>query len=430
MKRTAYGDGSRLWRLLGVVVLLAAWASPGLAQNNAPAKKGTVERIKVHGAALAGNLEGDSPDRDVFIYLPPSYASSRNQRYPVVYLLHGYGVTAERWISPDYTNLVATADALMSAGTIKEMILVNPDAYTKHGGSMYSASVTIGDWETFIAEDLVAYVDKNYRTIASRESRGLGGHSMGGFGTFRVGMKRPDVFVALYPMSACCLIDSNIAGGRGGRGGAPGNRGAAGAPQNPAGPATAGAAPPATAAPAVPAVAPATPAAGTAPAGSTQQQAAAPGTGPRGAGAGAGAGAGRGAGGRGGRGGGFGNVQFALAAAWAPNPKNPPNFFDLPTVDGVPQPMIVAQYAANSPFMMLPQYVTNLKKYKAIKVDVGNQDGLAASNRQIEELMTNLGVLHVFETYEGDHMNRVPQRFETSVLPFFSNNLSFTAPKR
>src|SRR6476661_8810809 len=61
--------------------------------------KGKLGRIKVHGKSLEGNLEGDSPDRDVFVYLPPSYAAKRNQRYPVVYLLHGYGLTGERWMS-------------------------------------------------------------------------------------------------------------------------------------------------------------------------------------------------------------------------------------------------------------------------------------------------------------------------------------------
>ena len=409
MKRTASGDGSRLWRLLVVVVLLAVWANPGVAQN-APGKKGTVERIKVHGAALVGNLEGDSPDRDVFVYLPPSYATSPNQRYPVVYLLHGYGLTAERWMP--FTGLPENADKLIAAGTIKEMILVSPDAFTKHSGSMYSTSPTIGDWETYIAEDLVSYIDKNYRTIANRESRGLAGHSMGGYGTLRIGMKRPDVFSSMYPMSACCLIDANITGGgRGGRGA--GQAGRAGAP--PAAP---------QGAPANPNAAPATP---STPAPNAPPAAAPQATGNQGDGRGAGAG--RGAG-RGGRGGGFGNVQFALAAAWAPNPNNPPNYFDLPTVDGTPQPLVVAKFAANSPFVMIPQYLTNLKKYKAIKLDVGDKDGLAGQNRQVEESLTAFGIAHAFEVYDGDHSNRVPQRFETSVFPFFSSNLSFTSPKR
>src|SRR5262245_1501800 len=95
----------------------------GLAQTNAPAPKGVVENIKVHGKSLEGNLEGDSADRDVFVYLPPSYAANRNQRYPVVYLLHGYGLTAERWMT--FAKLAETSDKDIAAGTMKEMILVN-----------------------------------------------------------------------------------------------------------------------------------------------------------------------------------------------------------------------------------------------------------------------------------------------------------------
>ena len=350
------------------------------AQTAAPVKKGVVERIKVHGKALEGNLEGNSPDRDVFIYLPPSYAANRNQRYPVVYLLHGYGLTAERWMN--FTSLADTVDKNIAAGTMKEMILVNPDAFTKWSGSMYSASATIGDWETYIAEDLVAYVDSHYRTIADRMSRGLGGHSMGGYGTIRIGMKRPDVFSSLYIMSGCCLISNAGNTGGGGRG----NRAAT----QPAQTAT------------TPAANPATPAA--------------PADGARGQ--------------RGGRGGGFANAGSAQAAAWASNPNNPPNYFDLPVKDGMPQPLIVAKYAANSPLAMVDQYVTNLKKYHAIMGDVGTQDSLAASNKQLDQILTDFGVKHTFETYEGDHTNRVKERFELKVLPFFSSNLNFTQKKK
>src|ERR1051325_1781389 len=60
------------------------------------AKPATVERITIHGAALEGNLEGDAVDRPVIVFLPPSYASDRNRRYPVVYALHGYSIGADR----------------------------------------------------------------------------------------------------------------------------------------------------------------------------------------------------------------------------------------------------------------------------------------------------------------------------------------------
>src|SRR5579884_843450 len=187
--------------LLAMMAATAAFVYSGT--TGGTEKKGTVEHIKVHGRSLEGNLEGDSPDRDVFVYLPPSYAAKKTQRYPVVYLLHGYGLTGERWVT--FIGLPDLADKDINAGAAKEMILVSPDAFTKYDGSMYSSSPTTGDWETFIAEDLVSYVDSHYRTIPNRMSRGLAGHSMGGYGAIRIGMKRPDVFAALYIMSACCL---------------------------------------------------------------------------------------------------------------------------------------------------------------------------------------------------------------------------------
>src|SRR5690349_12681237 len=100
------------------------------------AQKGTVETIKVHGKSLEGNLEGDSPDRDVFVYLPPSYATDANRRYPVVYFLHGYGVDAERYWK--MMTVPDTADKLMGGGSVREFILVHPDAKTIYDGSMYS----------------------------------------------------------------------------------------------------------------------------------------------------------------------------------------------------------------------------------------------------------------------------------------------------
>ena len=81
--------------LTGVVALGGAIAS---AQTSPAAviRKGTVEQITVHGKSLEGNLSGDSADRAVFVYLPPSYATAKTRRYPVAYLLHGYGLTGER----------------------------------------------------------------------------------------------------------------------------------------------------------------------------------------------------------------------------------------------------------------------------------------------------------------------------------------------
>jgi S-formylglutathione hydrolase FrmB len=194
--------------LATIVPLAMIVATPGHAQVRtevppveASAKPVAVERIKIHGPALEGNLEGNAVDRDVIVYLPPSYQTERNRRYPVVYALHGYSVGAQQWSQE--IHVPQTIEGAFARGA-KEMIVVVPDSKTLHNGSMYSSSVTTGDFERYIAHDVVAYIDSHYRTIASRKSRGLVGHSMGGYGASRIGMKHPDVFGSLYIMSPCC----------------------------------------------------------------------------------------------------------------------------------------------------------------------------------------------------------------------------------
>jgi S-formylglutathione hydrolase FrmB len=162
----------------------------------------TVQSIKIHGTALEGNLEGDAVDRDVIVYLPPSYEKDTHRHYPVVYALHGFSIGAEQWTHE--IHVPQTIEGAFAQGT-NEVIVVLPDSKTRHNGSMYSSSVTTGDFEKFIAHDVVADIDARYRTIPNRLSRGLVGHSMGGYGASRIGMKYPEVFGALYIMSPCCM---------------------------------------------------------------------------------------------------------------------------------------------------------------------------------------------------------------------------------
>jgi S-formylglutathione hydrolase len=118
------------------------------------------------------------------------------------------------------------------------------------------------------------------------------------------------------------------------------------------------------------------------------------------------------------------NALSAQAAAWAPNPMNPPKFFDLPTKDGEIQPLIAAKWVTNSPLVMVDQYVPNLKRYHAIAMDVGTEDPFLTTSTQLDQSFTRLGVTHRFETYEGNHGNRITARFAAKVLPFFSENLA------
>jgi S-formylglutathione hydrolase len=354
---------TRAIALVGLFALAApSWAGQGASPAPAApmALKGTLERIKVHGKSLEGNLMKETAAPEVSIYLPPSYARETNRRYPVVYLLHGYTNSDLGYFGPTGRQLHLIAERVFGAGSAREMILVMPNCMNAYGGCMYSNSVTAGDWEGYIADDLVGYMDSHYRTLATRASRGLAGHSMGGYGTLRIAMKRPDVFSAIYALSSCCLNEGTV---RPPRDGAP------------------------SAAESIKSIEEA------------KDNRAAQGT-------------------------------LARAAAWAPNPANPPLYLDLPTKGGEVQPAVAVKWAANSPVAMLDQYAANLRKYKAIALDIGLSDTLIASNKVFVEALTRFGLQHTFETYDGDHGNRIPQRLEEKVLPFFSQQLTFEAQAR
>jgi S-formylglutathione hydrolase FrmB len=341
-------------RTLPFIALLCAAAGSLSAQPS----HGTVERVVVHGKGLEGNLEGDSPDRDVAVYLPPSYNAARKQRYPVVYMLHGFTDDVDHWwgVKPHFVNLPAVIDQALAGGKTQEMIVVMPNAYTRYQGSMYSTSATTGDWENFVASELVAYVDSHYRTIPGAASRGLSGHSMGGYGAIRIGMKHPEVFSSVYLLSPCCMAARMQPGGLG--------MAQAEAIRNPAEVDKANFMTKAT---------------------------------------------------------------LASAAAWSPNPKNPPLYFDLPSRNGEFQPAIAAKWAANAPLAILDQYIPNLKRLHAIAFDAGAQDaGIAATIKVLDSILNAYEIRHTFEIYEGTHLNRIAERIETRTLPFFSSNLSFS----
>lgn len=317
------------------------------------AKPAKMERIKIHGTALEGNLGGDAVDRDVLVFLPPSYAKEKSRRYPVVYALHGYSIGAEQWSKEIHAP--QTIEGAFAQGA-KEMIVVLPDSKTVHNGSMYSSSVTTGDFERFIARDVVAYIDAHYRTIPNRLARGLVGHSMGGYGATRIGMKHSDVFGSLYIMSPCCL--------------SPRQAGPANAEMEK-----------------------------TLEAVKTPEDSAKLPFGPR--------------------------AQLAAAAAWSPNPKNPPLYLDLPRKAGEPQPDVLAKWAANAPLAFIDQYIGNLRQYRAISLDVGDKDGLRVDTGKLRDVLDKYGIANSFEMYQGTHTSAVAIRFQNYVLPFFSKNLCF-----
>jgi enterochelin esterase-like enzyme len=141
------------------------------------------------------NIGGEDPNRKVSVYLPPNYDAS-SQRYPVIYYLHGF--MGKDNIFPQMQKVLEEGIARQK---IKPFIFVQADQYTLFEGSFYSNSSLTGNWDEFESKELVEYMDKNYRTLADRESRGIAGHSMGGYGAFKIGMLHPEVFSSIYALS-------------------------------------------------------------------------------------------------------------------------------------------------------------------------------------------------------------------------------------
>jgi enterochelin esterase-like enzyme len=348
-------------------VLLALAAAPAAAQNRGtpPAFPGgnitappppvpagiKVDSVTVHSPALVGNLEGDSPDRNVVVVLPASYAKNPKRHYPVVYDLHGFAIDGR-----NFYNFMHVPEAVANnAAAGREFIVVVPDTLTKMGGSMYSSSITTGDFQTFVARDLVNYIDKHYRTIATRKGRALAGHSMGGYGVWTIGMTHPGVFDSIYAQSACC-----------------------GEPR-------------------------------TETVESAQTIAAVPISDVDKAGFGMRAG-------------------LASLVAWSPDAKNPPYYADFPLTkdkDGKPMvdPLVIAEWANNSPLAMIPSHVWALKSYDAIGSDVGTKDGLIRDDTAIHEMLDKQGIANTWATYDGTHTNHIAERFDQVVLPFFAQHL-------
>jgi S-formylglutathione hydrolase FrmB len=147
--------------------------------------------------ALRSNPLGDPFVRDLPVYLPPSYYNCSTE-YPVVVCLAGFTGSALSWFN--FQAWVPTIDERMDsliASGVPEMILVFPDCFTRFGGSQYLNSPAVGNYETYIIEEVVPLVDATFRTRKDRHFRGVMGKSSGGFGALTLSMRHPDIFSAV-----------------------------------------------------------------------------------------------------------------------------------------------------------------------------------------------------------------------------------------
>jgi S-formylglutathione hydrolase FrmB len=184
-------------------VFLALSSCISLRVRTAAHTSGQLVRDTVEAPSLAGNRLGDPARRPALVYLPPGYATS-GRRYPVVYALHGFDATPRAYES-GRVRLRTVMDSLIAAGAARPVIVVVPDAFNAYGGAFYTNSPVAGNWADFVARDLPAHMDRRYRTQARAASRGIFGHSMGGFGALTLAARHPDVFGAVYAASPCCF---------------------------------------------------------------------------------------------------------------------------------------------------------------------------------------------------------------------------------
>jgi enterochelin esterase-like enzyme len=130
--------------------------------------------------------------RRAFVYTPPGYEKNLSTRYPVLYLQHGWGEDETAWTNQGRANLIM--DNLIAEQRIKPFIIVMTYGMTNHIKFGGLNKFEIGPFQTVLVDELIPYVDANFRTIADQPHRAMAGLSMGGMETRMITTNKPDVF--------------------------------------------------------------------------------------------------------------------------------------------------------------------------------------------------------------------------------------------
>ena len=362
---------------------------------------GRIIELEIPAPSLTGNMLGDPAVQPISVYLPPSYDVSDTNRYPVIYLLHGWNGTNRTWmIAPELIEdgplPVAPGgsdygvegklksdriDAIIAGGTIPEVIIVAPNGRNAYKHSFYVNSPVTGNWEDYVVTDVVGYVDAHFRTLPESESRGIAGHSGGGNGALYVAMRNADVFGSVYAMAPCCSgpdfslpafypTDSGQLSGlwqdvftRTAR---------------------------------LEAVEDLPPSSFDPPADF------------------------------------YINVELAAAAAYAPNPDRPPLFADpLYELEGgelTPNASAFERRRSKSIYHMIGAHEDDLRSLNGILIDYGEHEmvDLSAGNASFAKSLAERGIPFELEVYsDGDHGSLVTDRLEVHGFAFFASVLAF-----
>ncbi|MGI9056572.1 MAG: alpha/beta hydrolase [Pyrinomonadaceae bacterium] len=158
--------------------------------------QGTVQILKHESEILKNNPLGDKYIRDLYVYLPPDYEADSDKNYPTVYHLIGFTGRGKMFMNESAfaPNFAERMDKLIAEEKIKPMIVVMPDCFTHYGGSQYINSSATGDYEDYLINEIVPFIDENFRTIKDKNSRAVMGKSSGGYGALLMAMRYADIF--------------------------------------------------------------------------------------------------------------------------------------------------------------------------------------------------------------------------------------------
>jgi S-formylglutathione hydrolase FrmB len=171
---------------------------------------GRIDEHELESDALRGNPLGDPNVRPLWVYLPPGYDDDPERGYPSIYVIQGLTGQVDMWRNrfPFRRNFPELADELVASGAAPPAILVYVDCWTSLGGSQFLDSAATGRYHTFLCDEVVPWVDANYRTLAAAEHRGITGKSSGGYGAMVTPMLRPDLFGALATHAGDALFEN------------------------------------------------------------------------------------------------------------------------------------------------------------------------------------------------------------------------------
>ena len=329
--------------------------------NAAVSAQSQVVEVKVHSPALENNLLGDAADQDVAIYLPAAYRGDPQRRFATIYFLQGFSDTPVKRVAEIQQEYM---DKLIASHAIEPMIVVAPNGLNRCFGSFYTNSSVTGNWEDYVVRDVVGYVDAHYRTLPSAESRGISGHSMGGYGALMLGFKHPEVFSNVYALSPCCTVLDADLGPSSGIWSRTQQINSAAELQD------------ILHREFLVAVAIAM------------------------------------------------DAAFAPDPKKPPMFGAPP--FYRKGQQQVPDPVVLSKFQQKIVVNAVPLLLPEISKLKGIYIDYGAEDDFShipLGARAVSEQLALAGVPHLLEVYEGAHGNHVRERLETRVLPWFSRQL-------